>query len=497
MAKPWERYQNQPTEQAEPVQASSGAKPWERFGGSGDAPVEPPQDPSFSDRLKSVLDTQVPYLGGDVRGYVKGGLNALPVAGGIGGALAGGGWLSIPAAGLGAGAGEALKNLGEQYILGENKTTKDIFTDPAKAIVEGASAEGTGKMVGSLTSAALESALGKKAVNMAGKGAAKVGEMFTGVPEKEIQTYAQNADKIKSMAKASDNSTAEAADIMRGEFGSQIQGKKAALNAQLDSALSKSDKVVDSAPFIQALENQKTKVNAKLNPEDIADIDDLIGKVKAVMTPDGKISVKEANDLKGYMQNAAAPSYGKQGQIFERGEQAQRGAKLTAAQIRKAVNAAEPDIASANNQLSNLHTIENRMNKNLIGVGKPEAALMSAGNGGNPRNAKDLMALGDFAGTDMLGDAEKLAAMRTFGSPKLMSVDSTGKAVGRMGLSAGLGWLAGGVPGAAAATALTSPMALRYGIDIGRGIVPVLQNSPTMQGYILNDILRKEQNGEK
>jgi hypothetical protein len=116
------------------------------------------------------------------------------------------------------------------------------------------------------------------------------------------------------------------------------------------------------------------------------------------------------------------------------------------------------------------------MGKNLLTEGKTASPLIAAGSGANPANEKILKQLGQETGTDVLGEAQKLAAARTFGKPQLMPVDSTGKAVGRMGLASGIGFVTGGVPGAVIAGGLTSPAALKVAIKAGQAA-----GSPTGQ----------------
>lgn len=99
----------------------------------------------------SSLDKQVPYIGGTPRGYIKGGLNALPLVGAAGGGLvgaAGGGPIGgVGGAALGGGAGEGLKSLGEQYILGEEKKPGDYIKPEAEGLVRGAGQEVGGQIL--------------------------------------------------------------------------------------------------------------------------------------------------------------------------------------------------------------------------------------------------------------------------------------------------------------------------------------------------------------
>lgn len=88
----------------------------------------------------------------------RGALRALPAAGAMfGGAT--GTILGMPAgpgaiatgvagAGLGMAAGESLKNIGEHFIFGDEKTRSDIYAGPAKAALDGVTAEMGGQVIG-------------------------------------------------------------------------------------------------------------------------------------------------------------------------------------------------------------------------------------------------------------------------------------------------------------------------------------------------------------
>lgn len=88
------------------------------------------------------------------RGLLKGAAESLPAAGAIFGGVIGSPvappFGSIGGAGLGYGAGKAAENFIEQNFLGEPKTRKEIYTDPLKAIPEGAAYEMGGQAIGGL-----------------------------------------------------------------------------------------------------------------------------------------------------------------------------------------------------------------------------------------------------------------------------------------------------------------------------------------------------------
>lgn len=419
-----------------------------------------------------------------MKGLARGFTEAIPIATGIGGGIVGsalGPIGTIGGSALGAGLGESVKNLIKQKVFDEApKSIGENIKDIATATASGAMAEMGGQVLGKALTAA------PGALSKAGK---KIGEALTGVPEKEIATYAKEAKAIKEMAKASDNSTIEAADQIRSKFQESIQGTRKALNSSLDEIIQSGSTPgkpwtsVDSRPIIESLNKARQKINP-LNDRALKEIDGEIAKIVEMSNNGGPLTLKEANDVKRYLQDAASSAYSNQG-IFQGGSEFAKAAKSGAATARQLLDEAAPEIKDINKKLSRLHDIEDALNINLIIPGKPEAALLAAGSGGNPRNAKLLSDLGEQVGTDMLGEAEKLAAMRTFGSPKLMAADVTGKSAARIGAATGLGAVAGGVPGAVIGGALTSPLALRTAIDTGRALSPLAKKiAPLASGAI-------------
>src|SRR5260221_690902 len=133
------------------------------------------------------------------------------------------------------------------------------------------------------------------------------------------------------------------------------------------------DQTVEAKPILDAIEAQKSKINAKLNPEKLAEIDAVSEKIKRVVNEKGMMSVQDLNDVKNDLQETAKGAYSKAGQIFTVGKDTQTAAKGGAAQARKMLNTAASEVADANNQLAQMHGLEKNMNGNLIAPGKPEA----------------------------------------------------------------------------------------------------------------------------
>ncbi len=431
--------------------------------------AEDTKDPSW-------LDTKLPF-DTTPRGFIKGAAEQLPTVGAIGGGLIGSGAGpvgTIGGAGLGYAGGESLKNVVNK-AMGEDVTRDDVWRKPAEGLVKGATYEMGGQVLGELGSMAANSRPGKWAGGLISKTAKKVGSGLTGVPEKEIGTYANHADEINAMSKASDNNVAAAADDIRGGFNESIQSTRRGLNDEIGGALKGNTEIVNGNKIIDALKAERAKIDPDLYPEQLQQIDDLASKVLKKMDGEGNLFAQDANSIKQFLQDKAKTAYQQTGDIFPVGKEAAKAAKGGAATARGLVNESIPAVKNANSKLADLHDIEDLINPNLIAEGKPEAALLAAGSGNNQRSAGMLKKLGELTNTDMLTQAEKLAAMRTFGKPALLPIDTTGKSMTRLGVGGGVGAAAGlltGIPGAAfvggaAGSAATSPMALKKMIDLG------------------------------
>lgn len=84
------------------------------------------------------------------KGLLKGSLNTLPMIGALGGGAIGsaaGPFGTVGGAGLGAAGGKSLQNILESALLDEEKSRSDIYLDPIKAGLEGATAEGAGQLL--------------------------------------------------------------------------------------------------------------------------------------------------------------------------------------------------------------------------------------------------------------------------------------------------------------------------------------------------------------
>lgn len=330
-------------------------------------------------------------------------------------------------------------------------------------------------------------------------GSKKVASALTGVSEKEISTYASRADEVKKLIQSSGGDISAAADDVRRTMTRDIQVTRQKLGNQIGQALDDpkyAGTAVDGAPILKALDDQIAsvgKTTARFRPDEINELKNVRDLVAGSLDQKGQVGLRTLSEIKEELQIIAKPSYNNGALIFPKGDLAARGAKGAAGEARRLLNAAAPEIQQANNQLSRLHKIEEVMNKNLIREGKPEAALLAAGSGSNPRNARILSGLDQITGGNAVRGAENLAAARSFNNTQLLPVDTTGKAVGRMLAGGGVGSILGGPIGTAIGTAATSPAALKRGLDVarfasriaratGRGISGALPQTPAGTG---------------
>lgn len=223
--------------------------------------------------------------------------------------------------------------------------------------------------------------------------------------------------------------------------------------------------------------------------KDLEEAGTVVTPADIAANPTGKITPKEMYEVKQFLQDRGSGAFMKDGQLFMPGRDAQMAAKNASGVARGIVNTMSPTVADANKDLSRLHVFEQRMNKNLIAPGKSDAALVGAGSGTNSRSVAELQALGQVTGTDLLGDAEKYAAAKRFAHPGLSAVDSTGKAVERMGKAGLIGLGLGGIPGAAIAASITSPLALKAAIQAGRIPVKAIQGLVGGAGHLTDEAL--------
>ncbi len=369
--------------------------------------------------------------------------------------------------------------LGAAQAAGQANTGAEAVEMMAMGGATGLAAQAGGELI---------SKVAKPVTNYAGDKVRKIWSNLTGVSEKEIQTYASRANEVKALMKSADGDVSIAADKVRDGIMRDVQITRQKLNSQISDALQApqyQNVALDGAPVLQALEDaagKASKVSAAYRPGEINHLKNLIDTTKQFVK-DGKISVQDLHQVKAELQKAAQSSYdtGLRQVIFPLGEMPARAAKGAAAEAKRILDRAVPEMAKANQQLSRLHAIEDVMNKNLIKAGKPEAAILAAGSGANPRNARLLGSLDKLTGGTGVRQAENLAAGRTFGNIPLIPTDFTGKSAARMAAGFGGGYILGGNDtqsgflGMAAASPSTLKLALATKRVAGAVAGPVAQ----------------------
>lgn len=295
--------------------------------------------------------------------------------------------------------------------------------------------------------------------------AKKVGEAATGVAPELIENFAKRTDQVNQLIRDSGGNITAMADQVRAELSKGIQDAKQALNGKISAALESAPQEanIPAQSIIDKLEAAKARLNPNYKSDAISDIDGMIQNIKSQAGESGMLTPKGLYETKQFLNASSSGAYNKGGQIFTRASEAARAAKDAAGDARTAIKQYVPDISEADAQLSKMHAIESRLNKNLLAPGTPEGALMAAGSGTNPRNAANLRTLEDISGVNVSQRAKDLATARDFASPSLLPKDFTGKAAARMALGAGTGAALDDdhSQGALIGAALTSPMALK------------------------------------
>ena len=400
-----------------------------------------------------------------MKGLLKGAVRSLPTAGALaGGAIGtvGGPIGSVAGAGLGGVAGKSLQNILAPYLDEDTapKTSKEALLGPVKEGVEQAAGQAGGGIVA-------------KGLSQLPKAATYLASQATNIPTQSIKTYAKFNKEVRGLLTQYGDDLASASDDVKQSIQDAVKSTRQSLGQTVGKTLEKSTKTTSIDPVIGVLESKISKLSEaeKIASKDsVQEIKGLITNLKKIRSASGEVGQIDAaslNTVKEYLQDAAKPVYGPTG-FFPKSDVVAQTARSAAAEARGILNKLEPSVAAANNQLSKLHGLEDIVNKNMITVGKSDAALLSAGRGVNLQAQKQLTDLGKITGQDLLGKAQQLSAARDLGQAQLLPGDTTGKSATRLGAGAGLGFLAGGAPGALVGGALTSPAALKLAIDAGQ-----------------------------
>jgi len=308
----------------------------------------------------------------------------------------------------------------------------------------------------------------EKAIEKAIDVATKIPSGITGLPRETVKNYIKYFDEIEDVLKKYDGDIAVAADDVREEFQRQIQAARRKNSAAITESLEQlyPEKTVDVSNVVDELSQQRAKLNPRLRPDEVAEIDELITTIQAA-APGNEASVPVLFDIKELLQERASRAYQKAGQFFVPGKASQRAAKEAARVARIDLNKAAPEIAEANKKLKRLHEVEDRISKNLITPGKSEGLLLTAGRQPGGRRAQQLRLAEEAAGKDFTTQARILSAAKDIERAGLLPGPETGVTATRIGLGGVAGYALGGPTGAAIGAALTSPLAFKTAVKSG------------------------------
>lgn len=440
-----------PTQPFEPAKAPE--RPWYSITPGGVAQA-------FKEYLPSIPHGELPHSMSELADQTyKGAMNTIPAAGAVLGGMVGG----PIGAGAGAAAGQSLKSTIQSAISGQSPTRGEFYSDLGTAAKQGVA----GQMLGE--SGAV---VGKAAVNKL----SGVPSELTGIPDKDIETYAQRADKVNEIiSDHSDNgkfNSQLAVNHMRDNVLNDVSKTRMHLDNQISEALKSApqDKVFSAEPIKKVLAEEASRLHPVYGENDIGQIQGLIEKIDKT-APDGKMSIQDLQATKRYLQNEASGSY-KDGNFFRIGDSAANAAKMAGRVARETMDKYGPvEIKNANRQLSQLHQIEDGMSAQLLNKNSPPNSMLSAGTGANVRDMTALSNLGEITGADYLGDAQNISAARSFSNTPIFTKTTTGRSMigpiyGRTLGEAVAGKL-GGYVGQTAGAALSSPAMLKAGIDSG------------------------------
>ncbi len=365
--------------------------------------------------LASKEPKNVPWI--DQPGFgsqtARGAINALPAAGMAGGGLMGAGAGPLGAvggAGLGAGAGESLKNAIYSYLGSANapKTKEEALLGPVKEIPKGAMAEMGGQIIGKGVSAV----------------APRIASALSGAPEQDIKTLARNPQEVGGLIKETGGKVSGKIDEARRAANEGLKSYKGALNQEVGSSLSKAspEKNVDINPILDAIGRAKQQINPELNPETIAEINAVQKRVSDLSKGTGKVSASEINDIRSYLGDlgsGAAPKPTGEGKIFSPGDVGSRAAYYGSGAAGDVLGQNAPEARAALSKLGDLRQLTKQIQPGLLKEGMNDVGFLGAGRGAQTRNADMLKRVDELTGGDVLGQAQKLSATKTFGDTKL------------------------------------------------------------------------------
>lgn len=235
-----------------------------------------------------------------------------------------------------------------------------------------------------------------------------------------------------------------------------------------------------------------TSLEAKgIDPVAKGQVQNLKQIIGAQADKDGNVDIEGLNNIRQYLQDHAEGAFKSSKLGFTVGTDTAHAAKSAWATTKNIMDTQGPEaIKAANDNLFQLHNVEDNLNSSLLEPGKSDSPLMEVGRGTEGPNRTALLRLGKLTGNDYITPAENLSAMATFKNPSILPGDKSAKTAVRMGLGYGLGGATGGaiagvvnpalIPlgtkvGSTAGLAASSPLAFKALLDLGRGVSPTAQ----------------------
>src|SRR3990167_7611300 len=141
------------------------------------------------------------------------------------------------------------------------------------------------------------------------KALTKIGHALSGVPEKDIQTYAKQTDEVNKIIKQYQGNIPEAADVARQKLRDSISSTKQKLNDEITSALAageaaelkagwnvKPKKPHRTKPIIDQLERIKKQLHPVTKEAQRGEVDHLISLIKK-MESKGGVGIKDLFEI--------------------------------------------------------------------------------------------------------------------------------------------------------------------------------------------------------
>ncbi len=417
-----------------------------------DAPVKDPSKMSDAE-LDAFIESKKPAWidqPGTAQNVSRGFINALPVAGGIGGGLIGSATPAGPigalaGSGLGYGAGESLKNTIYSALGSKDapQTHEEALAGPLKSIPAGAEQEMGGQVIGALTSKFLP----------------RVASGISNVPEQDIMTYANNPEEVGGLIKETKGNVTEKIDDVRRGAASNINDYKSGLNQKISEGLASRSQVkdVDISPILDSMEKAKSQINSKLNPEIVSDINSIQKRISDLTEGTNKASVSDINDIRSYLGDlgsGAVPKPTGEGKFFTPKDPGARAAYYGSGAAKDLLEQNAPEVADSLTKLGQLRKTIKQIPPGLLKEGANPVGFLGAGRGAALGNEAALNNLDEMIGSNVLGNAQKLSSAQNLGNSELnpLSLYSGGFLKSPMPIRAAIegNQALGGAPAAAA-----------------------------------------------